>query len=92
MLDLDATAEQVRSLRESLSEAEREESGFEVSVTPRGRIDGETVAAYGRLGVDRLVLMPRVGMFGPGAASSLGELERFLRAHAPARLGASVSA
>ena len=61
---------------------DRDLSGFEVTVTPRGRIDAEAVAAYGRLGVNRLVLMPRGG-------HSLDEVEAFVRAHAPERLAAA---
>lgn len=72
MLDLDATAEQVKGLEAALAEAGRQRSGFEITVTPRGRLDGEKVAAYGRLGVDRLVLVPRPEV----------ELETFVREHA----------
>ena len=39
-------------------------------------------AVIGRLGVDRLVLMPRIEY-------SLEDVEEFVRAHAPARLGAA---
>jgi probable F420-dependent oxidoreductase len=80
-LDLDATAEQLDSLRRTLAEVERDVTDLEITVTPRGRIDAEAVAAYGRLGVDRLVLMPRPG--------SLDDIEAFVRAHAPERLGAA---
>jgi probable F420-dependent oxidoreductase len=80
-LDLDATAAQLDALRSALAEAGRDASDFEITVTPRGRIDAEAVAAYGRLGVNRLVLMPRPG--------SLEEIDAFVRAHAPERLGAA---
>jgi hypothetical protein len=43
------------------------------------------VDAYGRLGVDRLVLVPRNG-------SSLEGVEAFVRAHAPEHLGARPAA
>jgi probable F420-dependent oxidoreductase len=82
MQDLDSAAQQLESLRRALAEADRDLSEFEVSVTPRGRIDADAVAAFGRLGVARLVLMPR-------AASSLSEVEDFVRVHAPDRLSAS---
>ncbi len=72
MLDLDATAEQVKGLDAALAEAGRTRDGFEITVTPRGRLDAEQVAAYGRLGVDRLVLVPRADM----------ELDTFVREHA----------
>ena len=51
-------------------------------MTPRGRLDAEKVVAYGRLGVDRLVLVPRAG-------NSIDEVEAFVRAHAPERLAAT---
>ncbi len=79
-LDQERTAEQIADLRECLAEAGRSESEFEITVTPKGRIDAETVAAYGRLGVDRLVLLPR------------GDIEEFIPAHAPDRIGARPSA
>jgi probable F420-dependent oxidoreductase len=81
MLKPDETTEQLEGLRRCLAGAGRELSAFEVSVTPRGRTDSEAVAAWGRLGVNRLVLMPPAG-------ASLDEVEDFVRAHAPDRLGA----
>jgi probable F420-dependent oxidoreductase len=84
MLKPDETAEQLEGLRAALGEAGRDPADFDVSVTPRGRIDAETVAAFGSLGVNRLVLMPRVG-------TSVEGLEDYLREHAPERLGASVA-
>jgi hypothetical protein len=45
-------------------------------VSPRGEIDAETVEAYGRLGIDRLVLVPRFG-------DSPKQVEQFARRHAP---------
>jgi probable F420-dependent oxidoreductase len=82
MLNVEETGEQVAALRARLAEAGRAESGFELSVTPRGRMDAEKVAAFGRVGVDRLVLMPRIEY-------TLDEVEEFVRAHAPERIGAS---
>ena len=76
------TAEQLEGLRRSLADEGRDVSGFEISVTPRGRTDAESVAAYGRLGVNRLVLLPPAG-------ASVDDLEAFVRAHAPERLGAA---
>jgi probable F420-dependent oxidoreductase len=81
-LDHDQTAEQIDGLRRTLAEADRDSSDFEVSVTPRGRIDADAVAAFARLGVDRLVLLPPAG-------ASVGEVEDFVRANAPGRLGAA---
>jgi probable F420-dependent oxidoreductase len=81
-LRLEETAAQLEGLRRSLAEADRDIAEFEISVTPRGRIDAEAVAAFGDLGVDRLVLLPP-----PGAA--VEEVEAFVRAHAPERLAAA---
>jgi alkanesulfonate monooxygenase SsuD/methylene tetrahydromethanopterin reductase-like flavin-dependent oxidoreductase (luciferase family) len=76
------TAEQLEGLRRSLAVEGRDASEFEISVTPRGRTEAESVAAYGRLGVNRLVLLPPAG-------ASVDDLEAFVRAHAPERLGAA---
>jgi probable F420-dependent oxidoreductase len=72
MLDPDATAEQLKGLDAALADEGRTREGFEITVTPRGRVDAAKVAAYGALGVDRLVLVPRAEM----------ELEEFVREHA----------
>lgn len=72
MLDPDATAEQLKGLEAALADEGRTREGFEITVTPRGRLDAEKVAAFGALGVDRLVLVPRAEM----------ELEEFVREHA----------
>ena len=79
MLDLEQTAEQVADLQRRLDVAGGPRSEFEISVTPRGRLDADRVAAYGRLGVNRLVLVPR--------GSALGEVEAFVQEHAPDRVG-----
>jgi probable F420-dependent oxidoreductase len=71
-LDLETTAAQIEGLDAALADAGRNSDGFEITVTPRGRIDAETVASYGELGVDRLVLVPRTDV----------ELETFVRDHA----------
>jgi alkanesulfonate monooxygenase SsuD/methylene tetrahydromethanopterin reductase-like flavin-dependent oxidoreductase (luciferase family) len=81
-LNADDTSEQIDGLRKSLADADRDGSDFELSITPRGRIDADAVAAYGRLGVDRLVLMTP-------PAGSPDEVEAFVRQHAPERLGAA---
>ena len=80
--DLDGTAKHVDGLRAELAKASRAEKDFEITITPRGRIDEGAVDAYATLGVDRLVLIPPV-------ASPPDEIEEFIRAHAPARFGAS---
>jgi probable F420-dependent oxidoreductase len=76
MLDLEQTAQQVAGLRRALSEAGRDPDELELSVSPSVRIDPDTAAAFGELGVDRLVLLPRFG-------SSVDDAERFMRRHAP---------
>jgi probable F420-dependent oxidoreductase len=93
-VDRNRTAEQIASLRRCLDDAGRERSGFEITVTPRGRIDAEAVAAYGELGVDRLVLLPpdafrRSGDYPPVA---LADVETFVREHAPTRIAARTDA
>lgn len=91
-LDHDRAAEQLAGLRRALADAGRDESEFEITLSPRGRVDAEAVAAYGRMGVNRLVLIP------PDAfrrttdvpiESSLSEVEAFVREHAPARIAAT---
>ncbi len=80
-LDREQTARNLAGLRRELAAAGRDEAEFEISVTARGRMDADSVAAYGELGVDRLVLIPPY-------ASPLDELEAFVRDQAPERLGA----
>jgi len=90
-LDRERVAEQLAGLRQALADAGREESGFEITVSPRGRIDADAVAAYGRMGVNRLVLIPPDAFRrSPDAPpeSSIEEVEAFVRAHAPERIGA----
>jgi probable F420-dependent oxidoreductase len=77
------TAEQLEGLRRSLAEQGRDISEFEVTVTPRGHTDAETVAAYGQMGVNRLVLLPPPG-------GSVEDVEAFARSHAPRLLAATV--
>ena len=80
-LDREQTARCVAGLRQALAEAGRDEEGFEITVTPRGKLDAELVADFGESGVDRLVFIPPF-------ASPLDEIEEFLRAHAPEKIGA----
>ena len=77
-------AEQLEGLRGALAEERRDLSDLEVTVTPRGRTDAESVAAFARMGVDRLVLLPPPG-------GSIEEIEAFARAHAPERVGAATA-
>ncbi len=77
MLDLGRSAQQVAGLHRALSEAGRDPDELELTVSPSIRIDADTAEAFGELGIDRLVLVPRFG-------SNLEEVERFMRRHAPA--------
>lgn len=75
------TAEQLEGLRVALAE-DRDISDFEVTVTPRGRTDAESVAAFGEMGVNRLVLLPPPG-------GSVDDVAEFVLAHAPECLAAA---
>jgi probable F420-dependent oxidoreductase len=77
LLDLERTAQQVAGLRRALADAGRDPDELELTVSPSVRIDPETAAAFGELGIDRLVLVPRFG-------ANLDEVERLVRRHAPA--------
>jgi alkanesulfonate monooxygenase SsuD/methylene tetrahydromethanopterin reductase-like flavin-dependent oxidoreductase (luciferase family) len=76
LLDLEQTAEQVDGLRRELRAAGRDIGELELTVSPRVRLDAEALDAFGRLGIDRIVLVPRPG-------SSLEQLEQWIRRHAP---------
>ena len=81
----DETAGQLEGLRVALAEEGRDISDFEVTVTPRGRTDAESVAAFGEMGVNRLVLLPPPGR-------PVDDVTEFVRAHAPERVGAASAA
>jgi probable F420-dependent oxidoreductase len=81
-LDLERTADQLDGIQAALAAAGRDRSDFEITVTPRTRVDAGAVAAYESLGVDRLVLIAPF-------ASPIDEIEGFVREHAPARIGAT---
>jgi probable F420-dependent oxidoreductase len=59
--DLAGTAACLEGLREAAARYERpaELGELEISVTPRGHLDRDTIAGYAELGVHRLVLQPR---------------------------------
>jgi probable F420-dependent oxidoreductase len=80
-LRVEETAEQLAGLRSALEAAGRDPASFEVTVTPRGRLDAGAVAAFGELGVDRLVLIPP-------HQSGVEACEAFVQEHAPAELDA----
>jgi len=58
-LDLDATAQCVDGLRRAQQRVERgsELGSLEISVTPSGLLDADTLSGYEELGVDRLVVL-----------------------------------
>lgn len=76
LLDLEQTAEQVDGLRRELRAAGRDIGELELTVSPSVRLDAEALEAFGHLGIDRIVLVPRPG-------SSLEQLEQWIRRHAP---------
>jgi probable F420-dependent oxidoreductase len=84
MLDRAAAAQQIESLRNEARAAERDLTDFTITVSPGERLDPDTVRDYGKLGVDRLVLVPRQEL-------SLPDLEAYVRARAPERVGAEPS-
>ena len=61
MLDVDGAADAVRNLEQTAGEVERPDhlGPLEISITPRGRLDPETVERFAEAGVHRLVPMPR---------------------------------
>jgi probable F420-dependent oxidoreductase len=81
LLDRDATAEQVESLRRAAAGAGRDLEGFTITVSPAERLDPDSVAAFADLGVDRLVLVPRPDL-------TLDDLDEYVRRRAPERVGA----
>ncbi len=61
MLDAEGAAGAVQALERTASEVERPASlgPLEITITPRGRLDRETVERFAEAGVHRLVPMPR---------------------------------
>jgi probable F420-dependent oxidoreductase len=81
LLDREATARQIESLRKAADDAGVDLADFTITVSPAERLDPDTVRAFGDLGVDRLVLVPRPGL-------SLDDLETYVRKRAPEQVGA----
>jgi probable F420-dependent oxidoreductase len=79
MVGLRAMAEQRELMRAAIEETGRERP-LHVSVTPARRLNVESVHAYSKLGVDRLIVAPAPGL-------SLDELVEFVEANAPERVG-----
>ncbi|MEV3920197.1 LLM class F420-dependent oxidoreductase [Actinomadura coerulea] len=79
MLGRRAAAETVGRLRALTEEAGRDP--LHISISPPRPPDAGFVRDYAELGVDRLIVVPPMGV-------SAAELERFVTDHAPAKLGA----
>jgi alkanesulfonate monooxygenase SsuD/methylene tetrahydromethanopterin reductase-like flavin-dependent oxidoreductase (luciferase family) len=82
MLDRAAAAQQIESVRTEAQAAGRDLADFTITISPAERLDPDSVRAFGDLGVDRLVLVPRPEL-------SLADLEKYVRARAPERVGAA---
>jgi probable F420-dependent oxidoreductase len=84
-LDLATTERQLTLLRAETEAAGRDFAELNITVTPSETMTPEVVREYGRLGVDRLALMP------PGARQAgfpQAEFAEFIRANAPSVIGA----
>ncbi|HEX4221138.1 MAG TPA: LLM class F420-dependent oxidoreductase [Pseudonocardiaceae bacterium] len=84
-LDLARTERNLALLRTEADAAGRDFAELSVTITPTETLTPEVVREYGRLGVDRLVLMPPLAR---DHGFGLAEFAEFVRANAPARLGA----
>ncbi|MFA1540913.1 LLM class F420-dependent oxidoreductase [Actinomadura monticuli] len=80
MLGRRAAADLLTRLRTAEEEAGRA-TPLHVSVSPPKLPDAEFVRVYGELGVDRLIVVPPMGV-------PASDLEQFVRDHAPGKLGA----
>ncbi|MGI5322676.1 LLM class F420-dependent oxidoreductase [Actinomadura nitritigenes] len=80
MLGRRAAADTIARLRAAAQEAGRDRP-LHISVSPPRPPDAASVRDYADAGVDRLIVVPPMGV-------PLGDLERFVRAHAPAEIGA----
>ena len=78
-LDESATETAIATLRGYAERAGREKP-LEISITPAGRLTPERVAAYGALGVDRLIVVP--------PNRPLADVEAFVEGNAPEKVGA----
>jgi probable F420-dependent oxidoreductase len=81
LLGLRATREVLAELASVATEVDRS-TPLEITVTPARRLDPDSVAEYGALGVHRLVVAAMPGL-------SFDELEQFVRANAPDQIGAA---
>ena len=81
-LDVARTESQLAALAREAAAADRDPAELEITISPRERLDEDVVRAYEELGVARLVVIPPFDL-------SLPELEEFVRANAPERVGAA---
>jgi hypothetical protein len=84
MLGRRAAADLLARLRAAEQEAGRA-APLHISVSPPKLPDAGYVREYGELGVDRLIVVPPMGV-------PASDLEQFVRDHAPRRLGARPAA
>ena len=80
--DLAATEASLGSLKEAAKEIERpvELGDLEISITPPGAVDADTVKRFEDLGVHRLILMRGMGdMVGDGGGSARDDVLSFIR-------------
>ena len=80
--DLAATEASLGSLKEAAKEIERpvELGDLEISITPPGPVDADTVKRFEDLGVHRLILMRGMGdMVGDGGGSARDDVLSFIR-------------
>lgn len=79
-LDLERTEACIAGLRAAAARFERPAhlGDLEISVSPRGRVDAETVAKYAALGVHRLILLPPPGRDLDGLEQWVAETGRAL--------------
>ncbi len=84
-LDLATTERLLALLRAEADAAGRDFAELTITVTPTETMTPELVRAYGRLGVDRLALMPPRAR---SAGFTRAEFAEFVRANAPAATGA----
>jgi probable F420-dependent oxidoreductase len=86
MLDLDATAAQLESLRREADAAGRDVGELSITVSPSVRVTPDVAQAYGELGVDRLAIVPPPAYWQPDGWT-LDELETFVRSNAVREAG-----
>jgi probable F420-dependent oxidoreductase len=87
LLDREATAAQMASLRHEAEAAGRALEDLTITVSPAERLDAEVVQDYAELGVDRLAVVPS-RRFWASADYPLADLATFVRANSPGRLEA----